>query len=125
MLAEFPLFTALAVSDLDRARDFYENVLGFTVEESMEGLGIRAGDGTGALVYLSAYAGTNKATAAGFDVPADKFDEEVAALREKGLVFQTFEYEGITWEDGVATMGEMRSVWFDDPDGNILSVTSR
>jgi catechol 2,3-dioxygenase-like lactoylglutathione lyase family enzyme len=123
MLADYPIHPVLPVSDLARAREFYEGVLGLTGEERIEGVGYTAG-GTGFLVYPSAYAGTNKATAAGFEVPADAFDAEVAVLREKGLVFQTFEYEGITWEDGVATMGEMRSVWFADPDGNILAVSS-
>ena len=35
---------------------------------------------------------------------------------------QTFEVADMSWEDGVATMGEMRAVWFADPDGNILNV---
>ncbi len=74
------------------------------------------------MVYPSAYAGTNKATAVSFQVPGEAFDAEVAALREKGLVFQTFELEELTWDDGVASWGEMRSVWFEDPDGNILNV---
>ena len=75
------------------------------------------------LVYPSAYAGTNKATAMSFQVPADKFDDEVAALRERDITFQTFDAEGITWDDGVASAGDVfRSVWFEDPDGNILNV---
>ncbi len=123
MLADYPIRTVLAVSDLARAREFYEGVLGLTGEEADDGIRYSPG-GTGLLVYPSAYAGTNKATAASFEVPADAFDAEVAVLRDKGLVFQTFEYEGIAWQDGVATMGEMRSVWFADPDGNILAVTT-
>lgn len=123
MLADYPIRPALAVSDLARARQFYEDLLGVAGEERVEGIGFTAG-GTEFLVYPSAHAGTNKATAAGFAVPADKFDDEVGVLRDKGLVFQTFEYEGVTWDGGVATMGETRSVWFEDPDGNILAVTS-
>ena len=26
------------------------------------------------------------------------------------------------WQDGVATAGSMRAVWFADPDGNILNL---
>ena len=121
MLTEYPLTPTLAVSDIARAREFYENVLGLTGDEQMEGLVYTTGGST-FLVYISAYAGTNKATAATFQVPDDAFDGEVAALREKGIEFLTFEYEGITWDDGVATMGTVRSVWFTDPDGNILAV---
>jgi catechol 2,3-dioxygenase-like lactoylglutathione lyase family enzyme len=125
MLADYPLNAAIAVSDLARAREFYENVLGLSVaEDRPDGVTYRTGD-TQILVYPSAYAGTNKATSAGFDVPLAAFDDEVAVLRDKGLIFQTFEYEGISWDDGVATMGEMKSVWFTDPDGNILAVSGR
>jgi hypothetical protein len=53
------------------------------------------------------------------------FDDEVRALRDKGISFITFDVEGIAWDDGVASMGEtMRSVWFADPDGNILNVSA-
>jgi hypothetical protein len=31
----------------------------------------------------------------------------------------------VTWQDGVAEMGDMRSVWFRDPDGNVLNVETR
>ena len=59
-------------------------------------------------------------------VPADSFDAEVGDLRAKGISFQTFDAEGLTWDDGVASMGEgFRSVWFSDPDGNTLMLHRR
>ena len=122
MLADHDVMPTLAVTDLARARQFYEEVLGFTPQGDVpDGVGYRAGS-TSFLVYPSSFAGTNKATAMSFQVPVDVFDAEVAALRAKGLVFQTFEVEGITWDDGVASWGEGRSAWFEDPDGNILNV---
>ena len=45
-------------------------------------------------VYESEYAGTNKATAVSFNVPMSAFDDEVAALRDKGVSFMTFEAGG-------------------------------
>ncbi len=130
MLGEYNANPTLAVSDLGRAREFYEGVLGFTPQEEEMPDGVIYGAGTNQfLVYPSAYAGTNKATAVSFQVPSAAFDAEVDALRAKGVVFQTFEMEEITWDDGVATWGDassqygpMRSVWFEDPDGNILNV---
>ena len=50
-------------------------------------------------------------------------NETVKSLRDKGVEFQTFDMPGIEWTAGVATMGPMRSVWFADPDGNILNVS--
>jgi hypothetical protein len=59
-----------------------------------------------------------------FSVPAAAFDAEVANLRTKGVTFQTFDAEGLAWDDGVATIGDMKAVWFEDPDGNILNLDS-
>ena len=123
MLGDHTPIPTLAVKDVQTARDFYEGVLGLSAEgEPPEGVVYRAG-GSRFLVYPSAYAGTNQATAMSFQVPADRFDEEIAALRGKDVTFQTFEAEGLTWDDGVASAdGLFRSVWFADPDGNILNV---
>ena len=122
MLADYPPVPTLAVSDLDRARGFYEGTLGFSTRgDAVDGVMYDAGDEV-FLVYPSAYAGTNKATAMSFSVPSDRFDAEVAALRDKGIEFQTFDMDGLEWADGVATMGTMRAVWFADPDGNILNI---
>ena len=123
MLGDHNPIPTLAVKDVQKARDFYEGVLGLSPSgEPPEGVVYRAGNSM-FLVYPSAYAGTNKATAMSFQVPADEFDEEVAALRERDITFQTFDAEGVTWDNGVATAGDaFRGVWFEDPDGNILNV---
>ena len=123
MLADFTPSPTIAVTDMARAREFYEGVLGFTVDREMpEGVIFRAGTG-GFLVYSSSFAGTNKATYMSFDVPAGSFDDIVAKLREKGVSFQTFDTPVGTWNDGVLDFGEgSRGVWFEDPDGNILNV---
>lgn len=124
MLADFEAIAALAVTDLQRARDFYEGVLGFSPRGGeAEGVMYRAGSSF-FLVYPSAYAGTNKATAMSIQIPEGSFDGEVQELREKGITFATFEVEGITWDDGVARFGEGRAAWFEDPDGNILNLRS-
>jgi catechol 2,3-dioxygenase-like lactoylglutathione lyase family enzyme len=122
MLGDHQAIATLAVKDLDAAREFYEGVLGFVPRrEVAEGVLYAAGT-RDFLVYPSSFAGTNQATALSFQVPADQFDGEAAALREKGLVFQTFEAEGLVWVDGVASYGEVHSAWFSDPDGNILNI---
>lgn len=122
MLSDLTATPVLAVSDLDRARAFYEGTLGFRPSrEAAEGVLYAAGGGE-FLVYPSAYAGTSQATALSFGVPDDGFDAEVADLRARGVRFDTFEAEGIEWADGVASAPGMRAVWFTDPDGNILNV---
>jgi catechol 2,3-dioxygenase-like lactoylglutathione lyase family enzyme len=125
MLSQFTPAATLPTANLPKARTFYEDTLGLTLErEGMGGLYYIAGTGR-VFVYESQYAGTNKATALSFDVPQTDFDAEVERLRAKGVTFQTFELEGVEWKDGVAAMGEtVKSVWFTDPDGNILNVST-
>jgi catechol-2,3-dioxygenase len=125
MLSEITPVTTLPTASLSNARSFYEGTLGLTPQdEGMGGVSYRCGDGT-VFVYESEYAGTNKATAVNFNVSMSAFDDEIAVLREKGITFMTFQADGLDWNDGVASMGDtMKSVWFTDPDGNILNVSA-
>ena len=125
MLSSYTPVATLPVSDMTKARGFYQDTLGLSVDSDMPG-GVTYTCGSGKLfVYESAYSGTNKATAASFDVPTSDFDSEVDELRGKGVEFMTFEAEGMEWNDGVATMGgEVKAVWFTDPDGNILNISA-
>jgi catechol 2,3-dioxygenase-like lactoylglutathione lyase family enzyme len=125
MLSDHTPTPTLAVKDLAAARGFYEDVLGLGVAEENEG-GVLYSAGSGSVfVYPSSFAGTNQATAATWMLPADAFDGELATLRAKGVQFQTFEMEDLTWDEGVASMPDgSRSAWFADPDGNILNVAT-
>lgn len=123
MLSDYDPVPTLAVADLQRARDFYEGVLGFPLQSDLsEGVTYNSGSGS-LFIYTSAYAGTNKATYVSFHMSEEAFDAEVADLRGKGVSFLTFEADGITWEEGVASFGDQNlAVWFEDPDGNILNL---
>ena len=125
MLSQHTPVATLPTKILPKARSFYEDTLGLTPErESEAGVSYKCGGGM-VFVYQSEYAGTNKATAMSFDVPTSAFDDEISTLREKGVTFMTFEAGGLDWKDGVASMGDdMKSVWFTDPDGNIINVSA-
>jgi len=116
----------LAVSDLARARSFYEEKLGLKPQQDMsaeDGGGAviyGAGEGTEILVYTSDYAGTNRATAVSFDV-AD-LDAEVDDLAGKGVEFERYPDLGELDDRGIHSFEGGRGVWFKDPDGNIISV---
>ncbi|GAA4387265.1 VOC family protein [Ornithinibacter aureus] len=122
MLGDHDSIAVIAVNDLDRARTFYEGVLGLTSPRDVpEGVVYTAGS-TVFLVYPSSFAGTNRATAMSFQIAPDEFDAEVQTLRKRGVTFTTFEAEGLAWADGVASYGGFKSAWFEDPDGNVLNV---
>jgi catechol 2,3-dioxygenase-like lactoylglutathione lyase family enzyme len=125
MLSQYDPVATLPTKDLSKARSFYEGTLGLTLErDGMGGVYYTSGNGH-VFVYESQYAGTNQATALSFDVPSEAFQAEVDQLRAKGVDFMTFEMEGMEWNDGVASMGgSVQAVWFTDPDGNILNIST-
>jgi catechol 2,3-dioxygenase-like lactoylglutathione lyase family enzyme len=114
----------LAVSDLKRARGFYENMLGLEpLMEVPESVLYRSGNAV-VLVYPSEYAGTNQATAATWAV-GDDFEAIVQELKTKGVTFEHYDdLPGTTREGDVHVVGDLRGVWFKDPDGNILSLVN-
>ena len=113
----------LAVSDLDRARDFYENTLGLTSPTEMAGAVLYQSGDSRILVYPSEFAGTNQATAATWAV-GDDFDAIVDDLRSKGVTFEHYDLPDTTLEGDVHVMGGFKAVWFKDPDGNILNLAN-
>jgi catechol 2,3-dioxygenase-like lactoylglutathione lyase family enzyme len=125
MLAHIDAVAMLAVSDLERARDFYEGVLGLEPVGGEEGhlITYRSG-GARVNVYVSEYAGTNKANALAWSVP--DVDAAVGALKAKGVAFERYDMPGMRHEGDVhvAEDGGMRVAWFKDPDGNILHLVS-
>jgi catechol 2,3-dioxygenase-like lactoylglutathione lyase family enzyme len=115
--------TAIAVSDLERARRFYEDQLELGTGEADEG-GVRytCGDETRIYVYASQHAGRSSATVAGWLV--DDLDQLMAELGAKGVVFEHYDQPGIkTDEHGVFDTGTVRAAWFRDPDGNTMALT--
>ena len=124
MLGDRDAAATLAVSDLDRARAFYEDTLGLTPAMENPGAVLYRSGASIVLVYPSAYAGTNQATAASWAV-GDDFDAIVDGLRGKGVAFERYDdLPDTTREGDVHLMGEFKSAWFKDPDGNILNLTN-
>jgi catechol 2,3-dioxygenase-like lactoylglutathione lyase family enzyme len=114
----------LAVSDLDKARRFYEHQLGLVPgEEEEEAVRYPCADGTGIGVYLSAAnAGKSPATLAGSFV--DDLDRTMAELASRGVVFEHYDQPGLTTdEQGVFDAGHFRAAWIKDPDGNTIALT--
>ncbi|MEN2740068.1 VOC family protein [Microbacterium sp. X-17] len=116
----------IAASDLDRARSFYEGVLGLTPTDDMppddDAVFYRLG-GVPLMVYRTTYAGTAQNTV--FAVETDDLERDMAALREKGVVFKDYDFPGLTTVDGIADLGGQRSAWFEDTEGNALALSQR
>jgi predicted enzyme related to lactoylglutathione lyase len=123
MLADSPVGAVLPAVDLERAKKFYEQKLGLRASDaSMPGmLMFECGEGTEIMLYQRDTATKADHTVAGWQV--DDIEATVQALRESGVVFEQYDMPGLkTDERGIATMGSIRSAWFKDSEGNILSV---
>jgi catechol 2,3-dioxygenase-like lactoylglutathione lyase family enzyme len=124
MLKDHASSAIVAVRDMDRARQFYEQTLGLEVAEG-EGDGplvFRTGK-TFLVVYPSEFAGTNQANAVAWGV-GEEIESVVAELRGRGVRFERYDMDGVSYADGVHRSGDFRMVWFKDPDGNILHLNS-
>jgi catechol 2,3-dioxygenase-like lactoylglutathione lyase family enzyme len=128
MLGSRDVVATIAVRDIGVASAFYEGTLGLKWAEYQSpdptAILYRSGN-TAVLVYQSAYAGTNQATAASWGV-GDELDSIVLDLASKGVTFEHYDDLPETTREGdIHVMGPLRTVWFKDPDGNILNIVNQ
>jgi catechol 2,3-dioxygenase-like lactoylglutathione lyase family enzyme len=123
-LSDSRVDTVIAVSDLEKAREFYESRLGLRRVEVDEG-GVRytCGEGTRVFIYASEEnAGTASGTLAGWLV--EDLDATMSELASRGVTFERYDQPGLaTDERGVFDAGGFRAAWVRDPDGNTLALT--
>ena len=112
----------LPVEDVDRARAFYENLgLQFKGLDPFEGSAMFALSGGTTLVLLPRPGGTrNESTAMSWAV--EDVEQEVKELESRGVAFEDYDVPGLQTVDHIASMGELKSAWFKDVDGNVLCV---
>ena len=123
MLKTATLHPYIPVSDLKRARAFYEQKLGLGPGEEF-GPGVIYSSGSNAFfMYPSPGAGTSKASQAFWEV--EDIEAEVAELKAKGVVFEEYDAPGLKTVNSIATGGGAKTAWFKDTEGNILAVSQR
>ena len=120
MLDTADLIAFAATTDLDRARVFYEQVLGLPVTEQTDLACVF--DANGTMLRVTA---VPEVARAGYTVLGWRVADITAAARElsaRGVTFLRF--NGMDQDaDGVWTSpGGGRIAWFADPDGNTLSL---
>jgi catechol 2,3-dioxygenase-like lactoylglutathione lyase family enzyme len=114
----------VAVSEMSKARDFYEGKLGLPggPEEADGGVTYRCVEGTAIHIYPSPEnAGKSGATLAAW--ATDDVEGVVDELSSKGVEFEHYDSDQLkTDEKGIAHFGTEQIAWFKDPDGNTLGV---
>ena len=132
MLRNGDVATRLPAQDLERARRFYAGKLGLEpIEERPGGLRYRCRSGEFAL-FESAGEPSGDHTQMAWEV--DDIEATVAALRDRGVVFEQYDLPGLRTTNGIAEVegnypskggiGE-RAAWFRDSEGNVIGIGQR
>lgn len=121
MLTAAPVTTILPVVDADRARDFYDRVLGLNYAGvSGDGKHLFAiGSGTLALLKKPEPPRAEH-TALSFEV--NDVGDAVRELSGRGVVFEDYDLPGLKTVEKVCILGSEKAAWFKDTEGNILCV---
>ena len=117
-------------NDVDGSLEFYRDKLGFEVDKHNPGkfAALKCDDLT---LYLSAPRAGSGGTAGGTPEPGgwnrfmfvtDDIDAEVRDLKDKGIRFEHYDLEGLKADGDIYSGPGMKTAWFKDPDGNILSL---
>jgi catechol 2,3-dioxygenase-like lactoylglutathione lyase family enzyme len=122
-LSDSTVSATIAVSDLQRAKEFYEGKLGLSPSggsEEAQVVTYGCGDGSELVVYVSEHAGKATATVATWDV--SDLEQLVDELSSKGVEFEQYDEPLKTDERGILSSEEGIVAWFKDPDGNTIAV---
>jgi catechol 2,3-dioxygenase-like lactoylglutathione lyase family enzyme len=123
-LSDCKVTTAIAVTDMGKAKEFYEGKLGLSgsAEAPDGGVDYACGDGSQVHVYPSPSAGGSGATIAFWET--EDVEGLVDELSSAGVSFEQYDSDPIkTNEKGIAEFesGD-KGAWFKDPDGNVMAV---
>jgi catechol 2,3-dioxygenase-like lactoylglutathione lyase family enzyme len=123
ILGASKLMAFAAVTDPARARTFYEDVLGLTLVEDEAPFAL-VFDANGTMLRVTPVGEHNPApfTVLGWEV--DSIESTVERLTAAGVVFLRF--AGMNDSDPLGIWNApsgARIAWFNDPDGNVLSLT--
>lgn len=117
MLVDAMVVPTVAVTDLDRAKRFFEQQVGLPLLDETP-FACRFGAGKGTQMSVRRGQPNVGQTAAHFEV--DDIEAVIRDLHSRGVPFE--EYETPKTIDFIAQIGPARAAWFKDPDGNVFGV---
>jgi catechol 2,3-dioxygenase-like lactoylglutathione lyase family enzyme len=120
MISATMVVTTVPVTDLERAKKFYGDILGLEfLWETPAAIRYRCG----ALSELSVFKRppiSTEHTLAHFEV--NDIEAAVRDLADRGVDFLDYSNGPLTTTDHIAQLGPARGAWFRDPDGNTLGL---
>ena len=112
----------IAAADLDRAKRWYSEKLGFEPDfEFPDVLATYRSGGSTFTVYRTEFAGTAENTVGVWRLKGLR--EEVERLRARGVVFEEYDFGDARTVDGIMTEADgEENAWFKDSERNILAI---
>ena len=121
MLGDHPIDVVLLATDLDASRDFYRDKIRLQlVSESPNAVTFKCGGGNQLAITRSTVGTADEQTQAAWRV--NDLEQEIAALRSRGVEIQEYDLPGLKTIDGIADIGFARMSWFIDPGKNCLGI---
>jgi catechol 2,3-dioxygenase-like lactoylglutathione lyase family enzyme len=124
MLKNSKTFSSFSTDDVQKAKEFYGQILGLEATDSMGGINLHLSGGNQVFIYPKSNHVPATFTALNFIV--DNVEQTVDELTAKGVKFEIYNDGDLkTNEKGIAagSPGEGPTMaWFKDPAGNFLSV---
>ena len=121
MLSRAPVMTMLPAKELERARDFYVNKLGFEAEGlAADGKFVVRASGTKFGLIPKPEGTKAEHTAVGFEV--EDVAAAIKALEARGVVFEDYDFPGFKTVGHMMVVGTDKAAWFKDTEGNILCI---
>jgi catechol 2,3-dioxygenase-like lactoylglutathione lyase family enzyme len=122
MFEDTHAFSSFSVDDIQKAREFYQDVLGLDVSDDpdMDILTLNIATGADIVVYPKGK-DHRPASFTVLNFAVDNIEETVAELGRRGVRFERYQGSLETDDKGIHH-GNPTIAWFKDPAGNILSV---
>lgn len=118
-------FSGFSVNDLAKAKRFYSDTLGLTVEA--DGIGLRLQPAPGYPVFVYPKEDHQPATFTVLNLVVDRIDEAMDVLKSKGVTFEHYRSDDMPQDEKGILRGLSHDMgpdiaWFKDPAGNVLAI---
>jgi len=121
MLSDASVTTMLPVMNMDRARNFYEECLGFKPGGlKPDGKFVYEVGGTTLALFPKPEGTKADHTAVSFRV--DDIAASIEQMERAGVKFEDYDFPGLKTVNHVCVLGAEKAAWFKDTEGNYLCI---
>lgn len=121
MLHDASVTVMLPVIDMQRARSFYEGCLGLAAGALKTDGKFTYQVGATSIALFPKEAGT-KADHTAVSFRVDDIVAAIAGLKQRGVVFEDYDFPGLKTVNHVCVLGAEKAAWFKDTEGNYLCI---